>query len=154
MIELEKTLVVERTPKKVFALIADPDRYPEFFSGLTRWKLLGDEPGLGARYRVLMKVGSIEAGGIVQVTYWREAEAIRWRWEQGIRQEGAWELRKVPSGTEVTLRVSFDLSGGPVGALVERVAGRTVARNMRVSLLALRRLLEEEPARSGTGRRG
>lgn len=151
MIELEKSLVVERTSKAVFALIADPDRYPEFFSGLTRWKLLSDEPGLGARYRVLMKVGSIEAGGIVQVTYWREAEAIRWRWEQGIRQEGAWELREVPSGTAVTLRVSFDLSGGPVGVVVERVAGRIVARNMRVSLLGLRRLLEDETPGSGAG---
>lgn len=151
MIELRKSLVVERPPKEVFALIADPDRYPEFFSGLTRWRLLSDQAGLGARYRVLMKVGSIEAGGIVQVTYWREPEAIRWRWEQGIRQEGAWELREAPSGTEVTLRVSFDLSGGPVGALVERVAGRTVARNMRVSLLSLRRLLEDEGI--GAGRR-
>ena len=148
MIELSQGIVVERRPSAVFALIADPDRYPEFFSGLTHWKLLSDKAGLGARYRVLMKVGSIEAGGIVQVTYWREPEAIRWRWEQGIRQEGSWELREVPSGTEVTLRVGFDLSGGPVGRLVERVAGRTVARNMRVSLLALRRILEEPaPAR-------
>ncbi|HJR46258.1 MAG TPA: SRPBCC family protein [Actinomycetota bacterium] len=143
MKDLVQTIVVEREPGAVFALISDPDTYPEFFTGLTKWRLLSDRTGLGARYRVLMKVGSIEAGGIVQVTYWREPEAIRWRWETGIRQEGAWELREVPSGTEVELRVGFDLSGGPVGRLVEQVAGRTVARNMRVSLLALRRMLDE-----------
>ena len=43
----------------------------------------------------------------------------------------------------MTLEVSFDLSGGPVGRLVELLAGRMVGRNLYATLLAARRLVEE-----------
>ena len=140
---IEET-VIERTPDEVWSLISDPDRYPDFFKGLTSWKLLSREPGIGARYRVLMQVGSIEAGGIVSVTEWRTSKVIRWESERGIHQRGSWRLRPVENGTEVTLEISFDLSGGPVGRLVELLTGRIIARNMWATLLAARRLLESD----------
>jgi len=144
MREITQRIHIERPPEDVFKLISDPDRYPEFFSGLTRWSLLSDKPGFDARYRVLMKVGSIEAGGIVRVVYWHEPTSIRWRSEQGIEQEGRWRLRPTDSGTDVSLTISFDLAGAVAGFIVERVAGRIVVRNMWASLLAARRLLEIE----------
>lgn len=144
MRKIVQEIVVERDPDEVWSLISDPDRYPDFFKGLTRWKLLSGEPGIGARYRVLMQVGSIEAGGIVSVTEWRTAEAIRWESERGIRQRGSWTLRPVAVGTEVRLEIGFDLSGGPVGRLVEVLTGRIVARNLSATLMAARRLLDAE----------
>lgn len=139
-----KQVVIERDINDVFDLIADTDRYPEFFSCVTRWKQLSDEPGPGARYRVLMKVGSIEAGGTVHVTEWAPPEDVAWEWEQGLHQWGRWRLRKRPGGTELALEVSIDLSGGPVGSLVERVAGRVLERNLRATVMSVRRLLEDE----------
>ena len=144
MRKISQAIVIERAPDEVWSLISDPDRYPDFFKGLTRWKLLSGEPGIGARYRVLMQVGSIEAGGIVAVTEWEVSRTIGWESEQGIHQGGSWRLRPVSAGTEVTLAISFDLSGGPVGRVVEVLAGRIVARNMWATLLAARRLLESE----------
>ena len=145
MREITQKIRIDREPKDVFALISDPDRYPEFFSGLTRWSLLTDKPGFDARYRVLMKVGSIEAGGIVRVTYWHEPTAIKWESEQGIHQRGKWRLREADGGgTDVSLTIGFDLSGRSVGRLVERITGRIVARNLWASLLAARRILEAE----------
>ena len=94
-----------------------------------------------------MKVGSIQAGGTIRVTEWSEDRSIAWTSEQGIHQDGKWKLRPVePDGTELTLEIGFDLSGGPVGALVERLAGRIVARNLWATLLAVRRMLEMERA--------
>lgn len=144
MREVVQRVCIERSRRDVFALISDPDRYPEFFMGLTRWSLLSQQAGWDARYRVLMKVGSIEAGGIVRVTRWEEPDVIEWDSEQGIEQRGAWRLRDVPAGTELSLEILFDLSGGPVGRLVERMAGRIVARNVWASLMAARRILELE----------
>ena len=135
---------IEAPPAQVFELIDSPDRYPEFFVGMTKWESMSEQTsGLGARYRVLMKVGSIEAGGTVKVTEWSESETIAWRWERGIHQEGRWELEPRDGGTEVTLEVSFDLSGGPVGRVVELIAGRIVGRNLYATLLAARRLVED-----------
>ena len=146
MREIVQKIAIEQDLDQVWDLISDPDRYPDFFKGLTRWTLLSEQPGLGARYRVLMQVGSIEAGGTVSVTEWRTAESIRWESEQGIHQRGSWRLRPVTGATDVTLTISFDLSGGPVGRVVEILAGRIVARNMWATLLAARRLLESDRA--------
>lgn len=141
---LRHRVLIERDIDDVFSLISDPDRYPEFFKGLTKWTLMSEVPGLDARYRVLMKVGSIEAGGTVRVNEWTPPERIGWEWEQGLHQWGRWLLSKEAGGTELTLETSFHLSGGPAGLLVEQLAGRTVARNLRATLVAARRLLESE----------
>ena len=139
-----RSIVIEASPDEVFGLIDSPDRYPEFFVGITKWESVSEQAsGVGARYRVLMKVGSIEAGGTVKVTEWSEPETIAWCWERGIHQEGRWGLEPHDGGTEVTLEVSFDLSGGPVGRLVELITGRIVGRNLYATLLAARRLVED-----------
>jgi ribosome-associated toxin RatA of RatAB toxin-antitoxin module len=146
LMKIKKSIDIDRDQETVFQLVDDPGRYPEFFSGITKWEPRSKKlRGVGARYRVLMKVGSIEAGGIVRVTQWTEPKAIKWEAERGVRQQGRWQLRgNGAGGTRLTLEIDFDLSGGPVGALVERLAGRIVARNMWATLLAARRILELE----------
>jgi ribosome-associated toxin RatA of RatAB toxin-antitoxin module len=142
---IRKSIEIDRKPEEVFELVDDPARYPEFFVGITRWEPRSQKRrGVGARYRVLMKVGSIEAGGIVRVTHRAEPKAIKWKAETGIRQEGRWQLRPSGSGTKLSLEVGYDLSGGVVGSLVERLTARIVGRNMWATLLAARRLLETE----------
>lgn len=151
MTRLHRSMVVSRDPAAVFAVVADPARYPGFFAGLTRWKPVSRRRrGPGARFRVLMKVGAIEAGGVVRVVDWDEGRKIGWRSASGIDQRGAWKLRPVTSGTEVRLEIDYDLSGGPVGWMVERMVARVVARNMLATLRALRRLLEEEEGASAS----
>ena len=134
---------MEAPRAKVFDLVDEPRRYPEFFVGMTKWEPRSKKlRGVGAKYRVLMQVGSIEAGGTVGVTRRRVNELIEWKHEQGIRQEGRWRLRSIEGGTELALEVRYDLSGGIVGRLVEQVTGRIVERNLWATLLAARRLLE------------
>jgi ribosome-associated toxin RatA of RatAB toxin-antitoxin module len=147
--KLRKSIEIERKPEEIFELIDDPGRYPEFFIGITRWEPRSEKRrGVGAKYRVLMKVGSIEAGGTVRVTDRTEPKAIKWVAERGIRQTGRWRLEPSDSGTVLTLEIDYDLSGGPVGALVERLTGRIVGRNMWATLRAARRLLESNPNQS------
>ena len=144
-----RTITIDADRKSVFKLIGEPQRYPDFFVGITRWESLSrTKRAAGARYRVLMRVGSIEAGGVIRVERWEEPELITWTWERGVHQEGRWQLDEVAGGTNLTLEVDFDLSGGPVGSLVEQLAGRIVGRNTWATLLAARRLIELE-SRSG-----
>ena len=144
---VHRSIVVHRDPDRVFALVSDPNRYPEFFVGITRWQPASRKRrGPGARYRVRMKVGSIEAGGEVKVTGWKPGRLIAWASERGIAQRGAWRMRPVRPGTELRLEIEFDLSGGPLGRLVERAVGRIVGRNVAATLLSVRRILEREEA--------
>src|SRR5205814_10490736 len=95
MKKLERSIVVERDAESVFELISDPIRFPEFFKGITRWELCSQKQrGLGAEYRVLMRVGSIEAGGLIRITDWQEPRTIAWKAERGIHQQGRWTVTR------------------------------------------------------------
>jgi len=146
---LERSIVVDRNTESVFELISDPVRFPEFFKGITKWELCSDKHrGLGAEFRVLMRVGSIEAGGLIRITDWQEPRTIAWKAERGVRQHGRWTLSPREDGaTDLSLEIAYDLAGGPIGRLVERIVGRILGGNMDSTLLAARRILtfEERP---------
>ncbi|MDQ4125955.1 MAG: SRPBCC family protein [Actinomycetota bacterium] len=140
---IRKSIVIDAPRGTVFDLVDDPGCFPEFFVGITKWEPRSKKRrGVGAKYRVLMQVGSIEAGGTVRVTERTTNRAIAWTWEQGIHQSGRWTLDDADGGTALTLEVRYDLSGGPLGRVVEQLTGRIVERNLWATLLAARRLLE------------
>jgi uncharacterized membrane protein len=149
-VRIRRRVLIDRSPGDVFALVSDLRRGPEWFAGITRWDPRSRKrKGVGARYRVLVKVGSIEAGGTLAVTEWEPPTTIAWESRAGIDQRGRWRLRPTGSGTELSLEVEYTLPGGPAGWLVERLAGRSLARDMTATLLAARRILEfEEPPAS------
>ena len=151
MITLRREIEINRDAEAVFALIADPVRYPEFLVGITKWELCSEKVrGLGTSFRVLMRVGSIEAGGTVKVTDWQEPRTIAWRSERGIHQQGRWTVTTHEDGSsELVLEIGYDLGGGPVGWLVERLVGRIVGGNVQASLLAARRVLTFGTDRAG-----
>ena len=141
---ISRSIVVDASAEQVFALVSDPSRYPDFFQGVTRWKPLSADVGVGARYRVLMRVGSIEAGGTVRVYEWEDPHTIAWRSDAGVHQSGRWTLAEHREGTRLTLDIEYSLSGGPAGWLVEWMTSRIIGRHAWSTLLAARRILELE----------
>lgn len=134
---------IERSPADVFKLIGDPARYPSFLAGMTTWKPISEQTqGIGAQFRVLMKVGSVEVGGIVEVVRWEDGERIEWAAVRGVRQSGRWLLSPIDGATELRIELDYDIGGGLVGKLVERIAARTLVRNLWATLLAARRIVE------------
>jgi uncharacterized membrane protein len=134
----------------VWAFIVDPSRYLHFMSGVTRWEVAGDqEGGLGARYKTLMRVGSAEIGGMVEVVEWDEPSDIAWNSVTGIDQRGRWRLRERSLGrTDVELRLSYGVAGAGLGGWVaEQVAAPTVRGHLRRSLQQLKRQVEHEQLR-------
>lgn len=142
---LRHTVTIERPPGTVFELIADTGRYQEFLHGITLWEPCSDQlEGTGARFRVLMQVAAIQAGGIVEVDDWVESRTIAWSHRSGVQQRGRWSIDDAGNGTSrVTLELGYDLAG-PFAWLVERAAARIIGRNLEASLLAVRRIVEYE----------
>ncbi|MEA2250098.1 MAG: hypothetical protein QOI62_1795 [Solirubrobacteraceae bacterium] len=141
----------------VWELITDPARYLHFMAGITRWEVAGEEPaGLGARYRTLMRVGSAEVGGLVEVVEWDEGRDLAWTSVTGIDQRGRWRLRQRegPDRTRVELRLAYGVAGsGIFGWLAEQVAAPTVRGHLRRSLQQLKRQVEHEQLRLQAARR-
>jgi uncharacterized membrane protein len=137
-------------PEAVWEHISDPERYLHFFSGITRWEVVGDQPtGLGARYRMLLRVGSAEVGGVVEVIEFDEHRDMAWTSVTGLDQRGRWRLRTRPSNrTRVELRLSYGVAGsGLFGWVAERVAAPTVRGHLRRTLHQLKRSVEQEETR-------
>jgi uncharacterized membrane protein len=145
----------------VWAFIDDPACYLHFMSGITRWEVVGEQAsGLGARYRMLMHVGSAEVGGLVEVVEHETDRDMAWVSVVGIDQRGRWRLRPArgsgphPPRTRVELRLSYGVAGaGLFGWLAEHVAAPIVCGNLRRSLQQLKRQVEHEQLRSAAAAR-
>ena len=65
---LKESIVISAPSRMVWDYIADPANALHYMSGITRWEVVGERPiGLGARYRMLIKVGSAEVGGLIEI---------------------------------------------------------------------------------------
>ena len=156
---VQAAIDVAAPPELVWSFVADPTRYLHFMSGITRWEVTSElERGCGARYRTLMRVGSAEVGGLVEVVECEELRDLAWTSVTGIDQRGRWRLREIGPGpaarTHVELRLQYGVAGsGIVGWIAEQVAAPAVRGNLQRSLQELRRQAEHEQARSAAAAR-
>jgi uncharacterized membrane protein len=140
----------------VWAIVTDPERVLGYMSGVTRWEVAGDRAtGLGARYRMLFRVGAAEVGGLVEVVEFDEPCDFAWTSVTGLDHRGRWRLREVPGGrTRIELRLAYVVEGaGLSGWVAERVAAPTVSGHVRRTLEQLARLVEHEQLRAAAERR-
>jgi uncharacterized protein YndB with AHSA1/START domain len=105
---------VAAPPELVWDFITDPTRYLHFMNGVTRWEVASEqERGCGARYRMLMRVGSAEVGGLVEIVEHEEPRDLAWTSVTGVDQRGRWRLRERAGGarTHVELRMQYGVAG-------------------------------------------
>jgi uncharacterized membrane protein len=140
----------------VWAIVTDPGRVLDYMSGVTRWEVAGERAtGLGARYRMLFRVGAAEVGGLVEVVEFDEPCDFAWTSVTGLDHRGRWRLRELPGRrTRIELRLSYVVEGaGLSGWIAERVAAPTVSGHVRRTLGQLSRLVEHEQLRAAAQRR-
>jgi uncharacterized membrane protein len=144
-------------PEVIWAFVDEPARYLHFMAGITRWEVVSERPtGLGARYRMLMHVGSAEVGGLVEVVEHTPGRDLAWTSVVGVDQRGRWRLREThrPGVTRVEFRLSYGVAGsGLFGWLAEHVAAPTVRGHLRRSLQQLKRQVEHEELRNAAAAR-
>jgi uncharacterized membrane protein len=134
----------------VWDVVSDPGRALSFMSGVTRWEIEGDEgAGLGARYRTLLRVGSAEMGGLIEIVEWDPPKELAWTSITGVDQRGRWRLRSVPGErTKVEIRLAASVPGSGIpGWIAERLAQQIVSSHLRNTVTQLTRLVEHERLR-------
>jgi uncharacterized membrane protein len=127
----------------------------DFFAGVTRWEHAGGpRTGLGARYRMLMRVGSAEVGGLIEVVEFDPERDLAWTSITGVDQRGRWRVRRGVETTRVELRIQFGIAGGGISAwLAEQLAAPIVRGNVKRTLAQLKRAVEHERLRAEAARR-
>ena len=142
---IEQQIEIAVPPAAVWSYITEPSNYCEFMESVTRWDVAGRrDRGLGARYRMLIRIGSAEVGGLIEVVEWKPARNMAWSSVTGVDQRGRWLLRDAGDGrTRVTIRFAYGVAGaGFMGMIAERVAARPLRRRFRQAMLNLKRELE------------
>jgi uncharacterized membrane protein len=154
---VESKIEIGAPPALVWQYVSDPSRYLDFMSGITRWEVVGSKRiGLGARYRMLLRVGSAEVGGLIEVVEFARHGDLAWTSITGVDQRGRWRLRPAHEGrgTITTLRLSYGVAGSGIwGWLADQVAAPTVRGHLRRSLQQLKRQVEHEQLRAAAAER-
>jgi coenzyme Q-binding protein COQ10 len=132
MAKAERSIVIQATPERVFAVIADYEKYPEFLPEVKKAKV---EFGSGNVKEVTYTV-DIKAKVITYTLKHtaRPPEELAWtmvRGEMMKGNDGAWILKAVPQGTEATYKIDLKL-----GALVPSMVERMLAEQSLPGLLA------------------
>lgn len=146
---IEQAITVDAPRHAVWDYVTDPANYLEFMDGLTRWEVAGEiDRGLGARYRILIHVGSADVGGLIEVVEWAPEGDMAWSSVTGIDQRGRWRLRDTSDGgTRLEFRFAYGVAGGGIWGLVsERVGSLWLRGNFKRTLQNVKRTLE---ARTG-----
>jgi uncharacterized membrane protein len=148
---LHDSIEIAAPQKLVWDYLANPTHYLHFMSGVTRWEPASDRrSGLGARYRMLLRVGAAEVGGLIEFVEWRPETDMAWTSVTGVDQRGRWRVRRIDDRrTRVELRYSYGVAGaGIAGLLAERVAAISISRHLARSLQQLKREVEHEQLRA------
>lgn len=147
---LNESIVISAPPERVWEYLAEPSNYLHFMSGITRWEVAGEQrSGLGARYRMLIRVGSAEVGGLIEIVEWHPARDMAWSSVLGIDQRGRWRVRGEPDGrSKVEFRYAYGVAGSGIpGWIAELVAAPQLGRHLRRTLQQLKREVEHEQLR-------
>jgi uncharacterized membrane protein len=141
---VERRCVIDADRDAVWKIVSDPDRYPSFMTNLERWETANDQhAGVGARYTVHWKIGSVPVGGLIEVVEFDENRDVAWVGITGVTLRGRIRLRDGAEGqTKVTFRLSYQAPGGIFGYIADRIAVRQVGRNVAETLKSLKRLVE------------
>jgi uncharacterized membrane protein len=148
-VRIEQKVTIDAPRNVVWDYVTEPANYPVFMEGLTRWEVEGERhAGLGARYRMLIRVGAAEVGGLIEIVEWQPERDMAWSSITGVDQRGRWRLREFSDGrTRVTFRFAYGVAGGGIAGLIaERVAARSLRHRFRQSLANIKRAVEEQAA--------
>ncbi|OBI16290.1 cyclase [Mycobacterium sp. E2327] len=141
---VERRCVINTDRDAVWKIVSDPDCYPSFMASLERWESSNDiERGVGARYTVHWKIGSVPVGGLIEIVEFDDRRDVAWVGITGVNLRGRIRLRDAADGkTKVTFRLSYQAPGGLLGYIADRIAVRQVGRNLSETLKCLKRLAE------------
>lgn len=148
---LKESIVIAASPEEVWAYLSDLDNYLHFMAGVTRWEAEGElRSGLGARRRMLIRAGSAEVGGLIEMVEWHEPRDLAWTSVSGVDQRGRIRLRAAGDhATRVEMRFAYGVAGAGIpGWIAEKVAAPTLRGHLRRTLAQLKRQVEHERLRA------
>jgi fatty-acyl-CoA synthase len=130
-VKLEEVAVVAASPATVWDVVSDPCRIGRLGERFIVEELEpGAAPGVGTRYRVLLRVGAVPVGGNVEVVEFTPGREVSWTTITGVDHRLRLRLREKDGGTRIVLRFAYD-SPGLMGTVADLAAYLPVRRALQ-----------------------
>jgi hypothetical protein len=120
---IEARRAVRATPTEAWDVVSDPCAIGSLSDTLIVKELeAGSTPGIGTRYRALLKVGPVPVGGNVEIIEFEKAREMSWTTLTGVDHRMRLRLRDHPDGGSwIIVRFSYD-SPGLLGSVADVVS--------------------------------
>ncbi|MGB3716399.1 MAG: SRPBCC family protein [Candidatus Promineifilaceae bacterium] len=143
MARLERSIVINGTAAEIDAITSDGNRLPEWYAGIMKASSDGVFPEPGGKVEMAYKSAGI--------TFDMSQTSLEYEPEKGGKYKmegmltGIYEeiIEPVEEGTRFTLKFDYEMPGGGVGKLVDKlVVERMNTKNLEDSLDNLKALVE------------
>jgi fatty-acyl-CoA synthase len=143
---IEVKRAVSVSPDEAWEVVSDPCTIGSLSDALIVHELEdGSTPGIGTRYRVLLRVGPVPVGGNVEIIEFDKAREMSWTTLTGVDHRLRLRLREHPGGGSwIIIRFAYD-TPGVLGSVVDVVSFLTVRATIQELLDEIVERLESRP---------
>jgi uncharacterized membrane protein len=142
VVELKRSIIVNRSPEEVYRFWRDLDNLPKFMGHVKSIQMMGENR---SHWEVKGPAGTTVAWDS-EITEDIPNEKISWRSLPGadVDNSGTVRFEKAPGGrgTWVRVELAYDPPGGRIGSTVAKLFGQAPEKQIKMDLLRLRQLLE------------
>lgn len=138
---IERAVTVAADPGRVYEVVADIARRPEWLQELRRVDAPEGPIEVGTRFTGVSSLLFHQFVGESEVVRVEPDRVLAERIVVGTRLTSEWELTPTANGTTVRHCLVIELPGGPLSALERWVLRRRMASMQKASLAALAKLL-------------
>ena len=141
MREITISIRIDASPKRVWQVLVDFDRWVEWTESIRKIEVLdAGPPSVGSRFRI---VQPRLRPAVWAVTEWKPEKSFTWELRSpGIHVTAEHVIEAMQSGCEVTLRVRY---GGLLASVVAALAGKLTAQYMALEAAGLKQRSETAP---------
>ena len=145
MARLEKSIVINAPPEKVFAKIGDFEGMIEWNDVIKEVKITSKKrKGAGVTFHQVAMAGETRTESDAEVTEWIENERIDLRSTAGnLTFFGSNILKPVTGGTELTIVANYEMPYSILGKIIDKLkVSKDIEKNLESSNQNLKNLLE------------
>lgn len=145
MARIEKSIEIDAAPQKVWDLLKELERMPEWMTSMKSHKITSEKRyGKGVTTHCVMQHGDRTFEYDAEVTEYNEPENAAWHCDKPMRFDGSYTLKAVDSKTKLTMVLDYDLPYSILGKMIDTLkVSKEMDRGVEEGLQNIKKMLEK-----------